>query len=127
MHFCDACELIRPQIGGEDGKNAARLCRGSWVAGLGRESPVCADRVSIPPYGATAVTLNVTVTDTTSSGYVSVVPEGADGLGVSSLNFTRGQTLSNQVVSGPGSGYVAFDLSAGTADLVADVLGYYTS
>ena len=81
----------------------------------------------IPPYGATAVTLNVTVTDTTSSGYVSVVPEGADGLGVSSLNFTRGQTLSNQVVSGPGSGYVAFDLSAGTADLVADVLGYYTS
>lgn len=79
------------------------------------------------PADAVAVTMNVTVTDASSGGYVTVYPDGTATPNVSNLNFTAGATVPNVVVAGLGADGVV-DLknsSAGTVDLVADLEGYY--
>jgi hypothetical protein len=81
------------------------------------------------PVGATAVALNVTVTDTTGSGYVSVIPDNGT-IAVSSLNYVKGQTATNFVIV-PVTSTGAIELfnmgNAGSSvDLVADVSGYFT-
>lgn len=85
--------------------------------------------LSIPglPVGTTAVTLNVTVTNPTAAGYLTVYPAGATRPTASNVNFVRGQTVANLVVVsvGPG-GKVTFYNSAGTVDVIADLAGYYT-
>jgi hypothetical protein len=80
------------------------------------------------PSGATAVTLNVTVTNASSGGYVTAYPDGVTKPNASNVNFTQGQTVANLVTVKLGSdGYVDLTNSgAGTIDLVADLQGYYT-
>ncbi|NMM33556.1 MAG: hypothetical protein HHJ13_06085 [Phycicoccus sp.] len=79
------------------------------------------------PVGTTAVTLNLTVTNPTAAGYLTVYPTGAAQPTASNVNFVRGQTVANLVVVsvGPG-GKVTFYNSAGTVDVIADLAGYYT-
>ena len=79
------------------------------------------------PVGTTAVTLNVTVTNPTAAGHLTVYPAGATQPTASNVNFVRGQTVANLVVVsvGPG-GKVTFYNSAGTVDVIADLAGYYT-
>jgi hypothetical protein len=78
------------------------------------------------PAGATAVALNVTVTDTSAAGYVSVYPDDVPRPGVSTVNFVAGQTVANStiVALSPG-GYVDLYNHSGPVDLVADVTGYF--
>ena len=77
------------------------------------------------PSGATAVVLNVTVTEPTFTGYVTVWPTGASRPLASTLNYTFGQTVPNLVMVKLGAGgQVSFFNSAGAADLLADVVGY---
>ena len=78
------------------------------------------------PAGATAVALNVTVTDTAAPGYVSVYPDGVARPTVSTLNFTAGQTVANStMVALSPDGYVDLYDHGGPVDLVADVTGYF--
>ena len=88
------------------------------VAGLG----------GVPMTGAAAALLNVTVTDTSAPSYLTAYPEGAARPLASNLNWTAGATVPNRVVVplGP-TGQVSFYNDAGTADLVVDVDGYFTS
>ncbi|MBR7824766.1 right-handed parallel beta-helix repeat-containing protein [Actinospica sp. MGRD01-02] len=90
------------------------------------------------PSGITAVVLNVTSTDSTGSGYVSVYGDedssgAAESLpSTSNLNFGAGQTVPNLVVVPVGAnGVVDFYYSsakaAATTHLVADVAGYFTT
>ncbi len=51
-----------------------------------------------------AVVLNVTVTQPTSHGFLTVWPEGAARPTVSNLNFGAGETIPNLVVVKVGSG-----------------------
>ncbi|MEU6980411.1 FlgD immunoglobulin-like domain containing protein [Streptomyces sp. NPDC046371] len=74
----------------------------------------------------TAVVLNVTATNPTSAGYVSVHPYGTTRTAASNLNFTAGQTIPNLVVVPVRDGQVTFYNHAGTVDLIADIAGYYT-
>jgi hypothetical protein len=78
------------------------------------------------PAGTTAVALNVTVTNPTAAGHLTVYPGGQPLPGVSNLNYVPGQTIPNMVVVplGPGN-TVTFYNSAGTVDVIADVLGHY--
>ncbi len=77
------------------------------------------------PNGATAVVLNVTVTDPNNTGFVTVWPAGAAMPLASSLNYTFGQTVPNLVMVKLGSGgQVSLYNSAGNANLLADVVGY---
>ena len=80
------------------------------------------------PNGATAVVVNLAVTDTSSAGFVTVAPAGGLLPIASNLNFWGGETIANlvTVAVGAGGGITLFD-GSGPVDLVADVVGYYTT
>ncbi|WP_051966742.1 N-acetylmuramoyl-L-alanine amidase [Kitasatospora mediocidica] len=78
------------------------------------------------PADATAVVLNVTATNATSSSFVSVYPFGQARTSASNLNFTVGQTIPNLVVVPVSNGKVSFYNFAGSVDLIADITGYYS-
>ncbi|QMU75071.1 N-acetylmuramoyl-L-alanine amidase [Streptacidiphilus sp. PB12-B1b] len=87
-----------------------------------------AGQPGVPATGVTAVVLNVTATDTTAGGHVSVYPDGSALPPVSNLNFTQGETIPNLVIVQVGTdGKVDLYNSAGTTDLIADISGYYTA
>ena len=79
---------------------------------------------SVPAIGVAAVVLNVTATEATQAGYVSVYPSGTRRPLVSSLNLEAiGQTVANLVTVKVGTnGKVTLFTSGGT-HLVADLAG----
>jgi subtilisin family serine protease len=82
-------------------------------------------RGGVPGSGVAAVVMNVTVTGPNIPSHVTVWPSGAMPT-ASNLNFAAGDTVPNLVTVGvSGTGTVNFDLDAGSADLIADVVGYY--
>ena len=75
---------------------------------------------------ADTVVLNVTVTEPTGEGYVTVWPTGATMPTASNLNFVPGQTVPNLVVARLGDGgKVSLFNSSGNTHLIADVLGCF--
>ena len=78
------------------------------------------------PAAATAVALNVTVTNPTAGSYLSVYPGGSGQPNASNLNFVAGQTIPNMVIVplGPGGTVTLFN-AAGATDVIADLVGYY--
>ena len=86
-------------------------------------------RNGIPSSGVTAVSMNVTITNTSASdagGYVTVYPCGTRP-NVSSLNFVSGQTVPNAVITPvSSSGTICFYVY-GQADVIADVNGEFES
>ncbi|MEV7441406.1 hypothetical protein AB0O22_09680 [Streptomyces sp. NPDC091204] len=81
----------------------------------------------VPLTGVTAVVLNVTVTAPTQDGHLIVQPHGVPRPNVSNLNFTAGQTVSNLVVVPVVDGRVTFYNNTGSADVIADLNGWFTS
>jgi hypothetical protein len=80
------------------------------------------------PSNTRAVTLNVTVTQPTASGFLTVYPTGASRPAASSLNFVKGQTVPNLVTAGVDTaGRVTIYNSAGYTHVVADLAGYYST
>lgn len=79
------------------------------------------------PGDAAAVALNVTATNPTAAGYLTVWPKGAARPTASSLNFVAGQTVPNMVIVpvGDGGRVSLFNGAAGTADVIVDVLGWF--
>ncbi len=78
------------------------------------------------PANAGAVVLNVTVTQPTESGFVTVHPTGTERPTASNLNFVPGQTVPNLVVAKLGvDGKVTIFNSHGSSHFVADVMGWY--
>ncbi len=78
------------------------------------------------PATATAVALNVTVTDTSASGYLSVYPATGTRPLLSNLNWVSGQTVANLVIVPVGvGGQVSFYNHTGTTDVVVDLEGYF--
>ena len=77
-----------------------------------------------------AVVLNVTATDTvTDSGgsFLTVWPDLVSQPGVSDLNFRAGLTIPNLVVVKVGAdGKIAIANARGTADVVVDIVGWYS-
>ncbi len=75
------------------------------------------------PTGSTAAVLNVTVTNTTTPGFLTVYP-GPTRPTASDLNWAAGQTVPNLVVATLSStGSVTIFNSAGSTDVVVDVFG----
>ena len=79
------------------------------------------------PTGATAVILNVTVTNPTADSFITAWPSDQARPLASDLNCVPGQTIPNLVVVklSP-SGQVSFYNSAGNSDLVVDLFGSYS-
>ncbi|HEY0518760.1 MAG TPA: matrixin family metalloprotease [Ilumatobacteraceae bacterium] len=75
---------------------------------------------------ATAVVLNLTVTAPAAPGFVTVYPTGVPRPNASSINVdAAGQTIANLVTVQVGTGDAVDIFSQPSADLVADVEGYY--
>jgi hypothetical protein len=83
----------------------------------------------VPGSGVAAVVLNVTVTAPTSGGYISVYPDGVTRPLASNLNFSANETVPNLVIAPVGAdGRVDFyNGSGGSAHLIADVSGWFSS
>jgi hypothetical protein len=83
-----------------------------------------AGRVGVPS-DATAVVLNVTVTEATGPGFITVYPCGAAQPTASSLNYTTGQTVANMVIAKIGAGGQICLFNTNPTQLVVDVTGYF--
>jgi hypothetical protein len=82
---------------------------------------------NVPATGAEAVVLNLTATDPTAAGYLTVYPTGATRPTASNVNFVAGQTLPNRAAVALGtSGQVDIYSPAGTVNVIADVNGWFT-
>ena len=95
-----------------------------WGAGQSRD--VTVSGVGGVPADARSVVLNVTVTGTTGDGFLTMWPAGQTRPQASNLNWVAGQTIPNSVTVRPGSaGAVSVYNSAGSTNVLVDVVGYY--
>jgi hypothetical protein len=87
-----------------------------------------AERCGIPPT-ATALAVNVTVTDATSGpGFLTIYPRATARPLSSTINYTAGNTRANNaiVLLGDGGDVVVYCAQAdGTTEVVIDVTGYF--
>ncbi len=80
------------------------------------------------PYSARALALNVTVTQSTTAGYLKLYPQGATAPAASFVNYQAGQTRANSGVIGVDSSSrfaVEVGQGAGSAHVIVDVVGYF--
>ena len=84
-------------------------------------------RGGVPASGVTAVAMNVTVTEPTADGFLTIYPTGTTRPLAANLNFTPNKTVPNLVVVKVGTGgKVDIYNSAGSTHVVSDVAGYFT-
>ncbi|MHC6231798.1 SdrD B-like domain-containing protein [Arthrobacter sp. MMS24-T111] len=81
------------------------------------------------PADASAVALNVTVTDPTSYGFVNAFPFGQQSTSTSTVNFRERQTVANSIVVPVHDGRINLENAGydGTLHLIVDISGYFTS
>ena len=95
------------------------------VAGSTSIDVVVAGRAGVPASGVGAVVLNVTVTQPTGKGWVSVWPARDFRPLASNLNYNPGQTVANMVIVKVGAeGKVSLFNSNGATHLIVDVMGW---
>ena len=98
---------------------------GASTLGDGGEVTLGVTGAGAAPGSASAVVLNVTVTNPTNGGFVSVWPSGVAQPTVSNLNYVRGQTVANQVTVKVGSGGSVEVFSKFRTDVIVDIMGWY--
>ena len=87
---------------------------------------VVTGRGGVPASGVGAVALNVTATNPTGPSFLTVWPTGETKPNASNLNVVGAQTVPNMVIAKVGSGgKVSIFNSAGSVDVVVDVLGWF--
>ena len=85
-----------------------------------------AGRGGVPASGVGSVALNVTATNPTSNGYLTVWPTGQPQPNASNLNFVAGQTIPNMVIVPLGAGgQISIFNETGSTDVIVDVLGWF--
>src|SRR6185436_1023459 len=80
------------------------------------------------PATAKAIAVNLTVVNAPGSGFVRLFPGNADPTTTSSINYSTGQTRSNNAVvplSSSGTGALSLQSSTAGVHVVLDVLGYF--
>ena len=77
------------------------------------------------PADAGAVVLNVTVTGAQATGYVTVYPCGEARPTASNVNYNKGSTLANAVITKIGSGGKVCLYTYASSHLIADVTGWF--
>jgi hypothetical protein len=85
-----------------------------------------AGRAGVPPTGATAVVMNLTVTEPESPGFMRTTPAGEPKASTSNVNFFRGDTVPNLVICKLGAnGQIEVDGVGEGAHVLGDVFGYF--
>ncbi len=81
----------------------------------------------VPPVGATAVAVTVTVTNPTAAGFVAAWPDSMPWPGTSTVNFARGDTTATTAIVGLGSGGgISITNVGGTTDVIVDLMGWFS-
>ena len=76
--------------------------------------------------GMSAVVANVTVTQPTAAGVLTVYPDGSGLPTASNLNFSKGETVANLVTTSVSDGVVRLhNGSSGTVHAIVDLEGFY--
>ncbi len=91
---------------------------------------VAASNIYSIPANASAVVLNVTVTNTTSNGgFLTIYPASTSQVpNISDLNWSQTETIANMSVVKIGiNDSIDVYNAVGQTDLIVDVMGYYTS
>ena len=105
---------------------------------LGANGPVAANQTitltvdgagNIAPTNVAAVVLNITVTQPTAAGDLTAWPDGTTKPATSNLNYTKAETIPNLAIVPVGlDGKIDIqNQSAGTAQIIADTSGYFTT
>lgn len=97
-----------------------------WGGGVSRDVTVAG--TGPVPANATAVVLNVTAVGPTAASHLTVWPAGTLMPVASNLNFPAGRTIPNLVVVPVGTGgKISIFNNAGNVNILADVVGYYST
>jgi len=103
-----------------------RNSTGGATGPVGAGQTITLDLSQAVPSGATAVALNVTAVNASTSTFVTVWPDGQSRPTASNLNVGAGQTIANLVIVQLGQGQkVDLFNQRGSLDLVADLGGYF--
>lgn len=104
---------------------------GAPIAKIGPASSIdvpVIGRGGVPGYGVSAVVVNVTAVKPTANTFVTLWPTGGTRPTASNLNPVAGKAVPNMAVVPLGSGgKISAYNSAGSTDLLLDVVGYYSS
>lgn len=74
---------------------------------------------------ASAVSLNITATQTAGSGYATVYPCGSARPSASTINYTPGTTIANGIIAKVGAGGKVCIYTHAQAHLIVDVNGFF--
>lgn len=110
-----------------DTRNTNGPYGGPTIFATGTRNFTFAGQCGIPP-GASAVSLNVTVTEPSAPGHLRIFPAGLNLPPVSAINYSAGQTRANNAIATLGAGGalgVFCGQAAGTVHFIADVNGYF--
>lgn len=111
--------------------SSARLLDTGYTNKLGAGKSLnltVAGKGGVPATGASAVVVNLTVAAGTAGSYLTAWPTGQTRPGVSSLNFTTGETRANVATVPLGtSGQISIFNHSGAVRVVVDVVGYYSA
>jgi hypothetical protein len=80
------------------------------------------------PQSAIAITVNVTVTEPTAPGGLTIFAAGAPDPRTSTINYSAGQTRANNAIVAPnGAGAITVHCtqSSGNVQFILDVNGYF--
>lgn len=108
----------------------SRIGLGTATGKLGRGSTrlTVNGRGGVPVSGVSAVLLNVTAVGATGATYLSLYPAGAQRPNASNVNVTHPSAVPNTAVVRLGvDGSIDVWNNSGSVDVIADVLGYFTS
>ncbi len=119
FHALDPCRIV-------DTRNATGPYGGPALSAGAARAFTIAGQCGVPA-DAAAVALNVTVTNPTSSGSLTVYPGTGAVPGTSTISFAAGKTRANNTTIGLSGGVLtAFDAQAtGTTHFIVDVSGYF--
>ena len=79
------------------------------------------------PNDASAVVLNVTVTEAAGAGYATVYPCGGDPPTASNLNYGTGTTIANAAITKLSAAGTICIFTQQATHLLADVTAYFAS
>ena len=102
---------------------------GVTQVGYSGPKPIAGGSVSVDPAlpSASAVIMNVTLTEATAAGFVTVFPSDTTRPLASNLNATQaGQTIPNHTIVALGSNQRAAIFTQNGTHLIADLLGWFT-
>ena len=124
------CDTRSPtSIGGSDvASNVSGQCNNSGKPLNPSSDPITVQVTGIAgiPTTAKVVVANITVVNTTDSGYLTAWAAGATRPATSNINWGKGQVMPNMVISALNSNGQMEIYTFSTANVIIDVVGWYS-